>query len=434
MVSPKLVIPEKTYREKRVFDDSAIHRVTMANLLTSQAQQYRKYYYCPNTFIASNGEVYEVEPFQLPPPADIAAIFKDKEKAEKRSKDDGAIRRRPSTQRSVPLQISNKHLHKVNTPSPPPSPSATKPFDAQQFSLMKYLQVEMFGVQTKPQVESSAATENIDNFLNVPASLERLLFFGTFVCLDVFLYVLTFLPVRIAYSLTLLLKTLFYPKSPGLHFRRTHAYDLMRAVFLIVGCLVLRAMNMSRVYHYIRGQSMIKLYVLTAMLEVFDKLLSSFGQDAFDSLYWSTRERQHYWKIAPRFCIVAVYVCVHSLMLFLHVATLTVAINSQDQALLTLLISNNFAEIKSFVFKKFDKQNLFQLSCSDIVERFKISLFLLVILIVNLTQSPLDEVWEKFLYVCSLALLGEVLADWIKHAFITKFNHIDASVYREVCV
>ena len=37
-------------------------------------------------------------------------------------------------------------------------------------------------------------------------------------------------------------------------------------------------LNMSRVYHYIRGQTLIKLYVLTAMMEIFDKLLCSFGQ------------------------------------------------------------------------------------------------------------------------------------------------------------
>ena len=33
---------------------------------------------CPsNTFIASNGDVYEIEPFMLPPPTEIAALFKE---------------------------------------------------------------------------------------------------------------------------------------------------------------------------------------------------------------------------------------------------------------------------------------------------------------------------------------------------------------------
>lgn len=56
--------------------------------------------------------------------------------------------------------------------------------------------------------------------------------------------------------------------------------------------------------------------------------------------------------------VVGVYVTIHSLFLFVHVATLSVAVNSADNALLTLLISGNFAEIKSTVFKKYNKQNL----------------------------------------------------------------------------
>ena len=40
--------------------------------------------------------------------------------------------------------------------------------------------------------------------------------------------------------------------------------------------------------------------------------------------------------------------------------TLNVAINSSNKALLTIMMSNNFVELKGSVFKKFDKNNLFQ--------------------------------------------------------------------------
>ena len=43
------------------------------------------------------------------------------------------------------------------------------------------------------------------------------------------------------------------------------------------------------------------------------------------------------------FVVVCIQSTLHSLLLFVHVVTLTVAVNSSDQALLTLLISNNFA-------------------------------------------------------------------------------------------
>lgn len=44
--------------------------------------------------------------------------------------------------------------------------------------------------------------------------------------------------------------------------------------------------------------------------------------------------------------------------------TLNVAINFYSNALLSLLISNQFVEIKASVFKKFEKENLFQLTCA----------------------------------------------------------------------
>ena len=56
---------------------------------------------------------------------------------------------------------------------------------------------------------------------------------------------------------------------------------------------------------------------------------------------------------------------IHSFILFIHIATLNVAMNSRDQALLSLLIGGNFAEIKSTVFKKYNKQNLFKITTSD---------------------------------------------------------------------
>lgn len=54
----------------------------------------------------------------------------------------------------------------------------------------------------------------------------------------------------------------------------------------------------------------------------------------------------------------------HTLVLFYSLVSLNVAINSYDNALLTLLLSNQFVEIKGSVFKKFEKENLFQMSCA----------------------------------------------------------------------
>ena len=207
----------------------------------------------------------------------------------------------------------------------------------------------------------------------------------------------------------------------------------MRGVMFAVGCVALRQINMSQVYHFIRGQSMIKLYVLTSMLEIFDKLLSSFGQDAFDALHWQTRHHPHSHQLLLTFLMVTGYVSLHSAVYFLHVATLTVVINSVDSALITVLILNNFAELKTFILKKFDCNNLFQLACSDITERFQTFLFLVLILLVALAQagSGWPETLATFTRIGCLMLAGECFADWFKHAFINKFNLINASVYQD---
>jgi hypothetical protein len=73
--------------------------------------------------------------------------------------------------------------------------------------------------------------------------------------------------------------------------------------------------------------------------------------------------------------VALAYILVHACLFFVNVATLNVAINSADGALLSLLISGNFAEIKTSVFKKFDANNLFQVASSDVTERFKLFVF-----------------------------------------------------------
>lgn len=54
----------------------------------------------------------------------------------------------------------------------------------------------------------------------------------------------------------------------------------------------------------------------------------------------------------------------HALVMVYQLLCLNVAINSYDNALLSLLMSNQFVEIKGSVFKKFEKDSLFQITCA----------------------------------------------------------------------
>lgn len=51
------------------------------------------------------------------------------------------------------------------------------------------------------------------------------------------------------------------------------------------------------------------------------------------------------------------------MLCILQTTTLNVAFNSHNQALIAIMMSNNFVELKGSVFKKFGKPNLFQMAC-----------------------------------------------------------------------
>lgn len=96
------------------------------------------------------------------------------------------------------------------------------------------------------------------------------------------------------------------------------------------------------------------------------------------------------------------------------------------------MMSNNFVELKGSVFKKFGKNNLYQMSCSDVRERFHYCVLLSIVMLRNMTEFNwnFDHFWELLPDVVTV-LVAEVCVDWVKHAFITKFNEIPADVYEE---
>ncbi|KAH7396887.1 eukaryotic membrane protein family-domain-containing protein [Phaeosphaeria sp. MPI-PUGE-AT-0046c] len=254
-----------------------------------------------------------------------------------------------------------------------------------------------------------------------------------------------------------------------------HKADILKGLLIVFSCFVLMRFDASRMYHGIRGQSAIKLYVIYNLLEVCDRLLSAIGQDVLECLF--SREtldrnadgRSKVVRPFGMFILASVYTVAHATALFYQVITLNVAVNSYSNALLTLLMSNQFVEIKGTVFKKFEKENLFQITCADIVERFQLWLMLLIIAMRNVVEvgglsiRSSDMSWTAMFtssgnattsgpaftassilpmsftifpkYVAQvlnpflLVLGSEMVVDWLKHAYITKFNQYKPEVY-----
>ena len=268
--------------------------------------------------------------------------------------------------------------------------------------------------------------------------------------------------------------------------------DMLKGALIICTCFLLMRLDASRMYHWIRGQAAIKLYVIYNVLEVCDRLFSAIGQDVLECLFSrEALERKpdgHSKILRPfwLFILALFYVVIHATALFHQVITLNVAVNSYSNALITLLISNQFVEIKSTVFKKFEKENLFQLTCADVVERFQLWLMLTIIASRNIVETgglsmgfnaltspspaltspaptnssnPLTKAMpprsstsilpSSFELVPTLfnsltayaptvshvmgpflVVLGsEMLVDWLKHAYINKFNNTRPQIY-----
>jgi hypothetical protein len=197
--------------------------------------------------------------------------------------------------------------------------------------------------------------------------------------------------------------------------------------------------DISLIYHVIRGQGTIKLYVVYNVLEIFDKLCQSFGEDVLQVLFnsaqgLSTCSTDNVTFELMRFlldeAIAVVAFVVHSFVLLAQAITLSACIIAHNNALLALLVSNNFAEIKSNVFKRVSKENLHNLVYYDIIERFHITAFLLFVLAQNILEA--EGPWfDSFLINASLVFLCEVLIDAIKHSFLAKFNEIKPVAYSE---
>ncbi|XP_059407826.1 transmembrane anterior posterior transformation protein 1 homolog [Carassius carassius] len=278
--------------------------------------------------------------------------------------------------------------------------------------------------------------EKVYTCLRIPKELEKLMMFGFFLCLDVFLYVFTLLPLRVLLALVRLLTLPCCGLSGSRILQPAQVCDVLKGVIMILCYFMMHYVDYSMMYHMIRGQSVIKLYIIYNMLEVADRLFSSFGQDILDALYWTAtepkeRKRAHI-GVIPHFFMAVLYVFMHAILIMVQATTLNVAFNSHNKSLLTIMMSNNFVEIKGSVFKKFEKNNLFQMSNSDIKERFTNYILLLIVCLRNMEQfswNP-DHLWVLFPDVC-MVIASEIAVDVVKHAFITKFNDITADVYSE---
>jgi len=308
-------------------------------------------------------------------------------------------------------------------------------------------------------ISSRESLEQIMNIIKLPFYLEKFMVFGLLSCLNSFLKMLVILPLKIIIDISVLvmkLRSQFTMKfnNQGQFIRRKDFLSIINLKNLLFASLLIFAMifsnvDTSKIYHTIRAQSSIKLYVMFGVLEISDKLLSTMGQDLLNVLFSYNNVVFTDLRSMSQFILFyglsLIYLTIHTVVLIYQTISLNVAANSYSNSLLTLLLSNQFAEIKGSVFKKIDREGLFQMSCADVVERFQLLTMLTIISLRNLVQlgNDTDSIgllpnssftsWNKALGIIfgptTIVIGSELLVDWVKHSYVTKFNKIRPKIY-----
>eukprot|EP00796_Vickermania_ingenoplastis_P002158 gene2158-1327_t len=146
----------------------------------------------------------------------------------------------------------------------------------------------------------------------------------------------------------------------------------------------------------------------------------SSGTDAVPPTHFSL------WLLCGTGLAAAGSVALHALCLLLVAVTLNVAINADANSLLALLISNNFNELKSTIFKKYTPESLHSVCVVDAIERLQY-----VILFFVICMQYVGEKFNELAILDAIAILSvEVLIDFAKLLFCCRFNGIPSSVLR----
>ncbi|OII71999.1 uncharacterized protein cubi_01332 [Cryptosporidium ubiquitum] len=228
--------------------------------------------------------------------------------------------------------------------------------------------------------------------------------------------------------------------------------DLSRFLVLILSICIFSRVDISFFYHYIRGQGLLKLYFIFNMLEIFEKLFRSFGRDLIDTYlesnikfftyigfvngnYQQEKNQLGFLNLLinsfSKYFMVIIYLLIHCTIHMIRGLALNISLNSSEYTMFLIVINNNFAEIKSTVFKTYHSISLFTVSCSDTIERFQLLYDGCILFIRMYSNARLytDSIFSSVITWVVSVYLVEIIVDWFKHSFLVKFNKINSNCY-----
>ncbi|KXZ44340.1 hypothetical protein GPECTOR_69g433 [Gonium pectorale] len=214
-------------------------------------------------------------------------------------------------------------------------------------------------------------------------------------------------------------------------------YDMVCLGLLCCATAVLRAVRPGSIYYWLKDitSEFLKMSVLSTAFDMLDKILSNFGNDVLEALSGTCTQwlagRKRGLQLAADAGVAGALITLHALTLMCQALILAVALNSSRNGLVALLIANNFVEIKSTVFKKWDSTRIWALVCADAVERFHLVVVLSFVVVEEMDSAASWAPPPDYLRVCGLMAAAELVIDVVKHAVLGKFNDVRPGIYRE---
>jgi hypothetical protein len=286
-----------------------------------------------------------------------------------------------------------------------------------QFTLFEFIWGELYQQQHDTILSNTQYNSHV-SLAQVPLLVEKVASLGTLICFSLVLDFVILLPIR---TIIAIVRKLVCGNG-----KRVVNFELHYAALIIpalISAAVLVSVDISWLYHSLRGRSVMSLFLYFHVSYVSEKIFANFGVDFFPFTY------QKFGFIAVfEFIGLIIYAILHSLAVFLTIISLHAAMNSMDASFIAIICSSNFIELKGSVLKRFSAENVFQILCNDIVERFQHIFFGLLILLQTIVND--GNVETVCIYIGSIIGM-EILVDSVKHIFLLKFNGIPASVFRK---
>lgn len=196
--------------------------------------------------------------------------------------------------------------------------------------------------------------------------------------------------------------------------------SILKLTTLLFSFIIICRYTPVHMYHIIRHQSLIRIYVMFNFLDVCEKLVGTLLNDTLDGL-----------KKKPNIFYYIIYILfttVQSFISYLYFSALHVSINSQADKLYSLLLGVNFYEVRAVVFKKYTSESLNQLYEDDLMKRFSTIIFLVLIYFLNARENYDGS--HNFLFSIMFYYLTKVMVDWLKHAFVWRYSGIREHKYK----